>query len=223
MRSDSDIKQDVEDELQWDPDIGAADIGVVVRDGVVALTGYVRSYNQKLAAERDAKRIAGVKAVANDIEVRLPVSDQLPDPDIARDVVTALKLELPYSYEHIKVLVSAGWVTLEGAVEWNYQKMRAGEVVRRLRGVKGISNLIRLKPSVTATEIKSKIENAFRRSAEIDAKRITVEAHGSEIILKGSVRSWMERKEAERAAWMAPGVTNVDNRLLVNPDLADAA
>jgi osmotically-inducible protein OsmY len=217
MKSDSDIKRDVEAELKWDPDIDRTDIAVAVKDGVVTLTGFVRSYTQKWQAERDAKRVSGVVGVANDIEVRLPTSGQRPDPEIARDAVAALKHELPYSSETMKVLVKDGWVTLEGTAEWNYQRTRAEEAVRRVSGIKGISNLILLKPRVAPTEIKAKIEEAFRRSAEVDASRITVEANGSEVILKGTVRSWAERQEAERAAWRAPGVTKVDNRITISP------
>lgn len=217
MKSDSEIKRDVEAELKWDPDIDATDIGVSAKDGVVTLTGFVRSYSQKLRAESDVKRVSGVIAVANDIEVRLPVLDERPDPDIARDAVTALKNELPYSHEKFKVVVKNGWITLEGAAEWNYQRTRAEEAVRHVRGVKGVSNLITLKPQVKPADIKSQIEAAFRRNAELDAKSITVEANGSEVILKGTVRSWAERKEAERAAWQAPGVTKVDNRIAISP------
>lgn len=215
MRSDSEIKRDVEDELKWDSDIDATDVAVAVKGGVVTLTGFVRSFMQKWQAERDVKRVSGVMGVANDIEVRLPIGSERPDPELARDAVTALKNELPFSHERMKVVVKNGWVTLEGDAEWNYQRTRAEDAVRRVRGVKGVSNMIVLKPRVAATEIKAKIEEAFRRSAEIDADRITVEAHGSEVILKGAVRSWAERQEAERAAWRAPGVTKVDNRITI--------
>jgi osmotically-inducible protein OsmY len=216
MRLDSDIKRDVEDELRWDPDIDATDIGVAVHNGVAALTGFVRSYAQKTQAERDAKRVAGVVGVANDIEVRLPVLDQRPDPDIVRDAVSALKAELPFSSENIRVIAKDGWLTLEGAVEWNYARERAETAVKRLRGVKGVTNSIAVKPKVAPQEIRRKIEDAFRRSAEIDASRITIEANGSEVILRGTVKSWAERQEAERAAWAAPGVTRVDNRVTIN-------
>jgi osmotically-inducible protein OsmY len=216
MRTDSDIKRDVEAELKWDPDIDATDIAVAVKGGVVTLTGFVRSYTHKYHAERDVKRVSGVTGVANDIEVRLPSGSERPDPEIARDAVAALKAELPYSSQNMKVIVKSGWVDLEGSAEWNYQRTRAEEAVRRVKGIKGVTNLIVLKPSVAPSEIKGKIEEAFRRNAEIDAKHITVEASGSEVILKGTVRSWAERQEAERAAWRAPGVTKVDNRITIS-------
>jgi osmotically-inducible protein OsmY len=216
MRLDSDIRRDVEDELRWDPDIDATDIAVAVNSGVVALTGFVRSYSQRTQAERDAKRVAGVVGVANDIEVRLPVIDQRPDPDIVRDAVSALKSELPYSSENIKVIAKDGKITLEGSVEWNYARERAENAVKRVRGVKGVTNSITLKPKVAPYEVRRKIEDAFRRSAEIDASRVTVEANGSEVILRGTVKSWAEREEAERAAWAAPGVTKVDNRVTIS-------
>jgi osmotically-inducible protein OsmY len=219
MRSDSDIKRDVEQELRWAPNVDPTDIAVAIKNGVVTLTGFVRSYAQKLAAERAAKRVAGVVGLANDLEVRLPGVDVRPDPEIARDVAAELKVWLPNSSEHITPVVKNGWVTLEGEVEWNYQREYAERAVRWVKGVKGVSSLLRLKQHSTPspTEIKHSIEDAFRRSALIDANRVTVEANGGEVILKGAVRSWAERQEAERAAWAAPGVVRVDNRIVVSP------
>src|SRR3569623_3833278 len=188
MKTDSDIKRDVETELKWDPDIDPTDIGIAVKDGVVTLTGFVRSYSQKWQAEVDTKRVAGVRGVANDLEVRLPTGSERPDPEIARDAVAALKNELPYSSEHIKVVAKNGWVTLEGEAEWQFQRCRAEAAVRRITGITGVSNLIMLKPRVAPSDIKEKIEEAFKRSAEVDASRITVEANGGEVTLRGTVR-----------------------------------
>jgi osmotically-inducible protein OsmY len=216
MRTDKEIKQDVEAELKWDPDIDATDVGIAVKGGVVALTGYISGYLQKYEAEKAAKRVAGVAGVANDLEVRLPKIDQRPDPDIARDAVEAIKSHLPISCNRIKITVGSGWITLEGEVEWNYQRETAEEAVRAIQGVKGVSNFIQLEPQARPSEIKKKIEDAFRRHAHIDANNIQIETYGGEVVLKGTVRSWIEREEAERAAWAAPGITKVDDRLTVS-------
>jgi osmotically-inducible protein OsmY len=217
MKSDQEIKKDIEDELRWDPELDATDLAVAVSNGVVTLTGFVSSYLQKYQAEKAAKRVAGVVAVANDIEVRLPTDDQRPDPDIARDAVAALKSELPFSYQKIKVVVRDGWITLEGEAEWNYQKEKAEEAVRTVKGVKGIVNAIHIKPKVAATELKRKIEEAIKRSAELDANNISVDATDGAVILTGTVHSWYEREVAERTAWQAPGVNKVENRITVKP------
>jgi osmotically-inducible protein OsmY len=217
MKSDSEIERDVKEELQWDPDLDATDIAVSVKKGVITLTGFVKSYTDKYEAEAAAKRVAGVSGVANDLEVRMPSVDERPDPEIARDAVAAIKSQLPISSEHIKVVVKNGWVTLEGQAEWQYQKSTAENAVRRIKGVKGVSNLIVLKPRAEPSEIKNKILEAFKRNAEVDANRIQIETHGSEVVLKGTVRSWIEREEAERVAWSAPGVTKVEDRIVVSP------
>jgi osmotically-inducible protein OsmY len=217
MKTDDDIKRDVEEELRWDPDIDSTYIAVAVKDGIVTLTGYVPSYAQKFQAETDAKRVAGVMGVANDIEVRVPALDERPDPEIVRDAVNALKNQLPFSSQNLKVVAHDGWITLEGEAEWNYQRERAEEAVRWVKGVKGVINSIQVKPKVTPVDIKKKIEEAFKRNAEIDANQIEVETHDGEVVLKGTVHSWFEREEAERAAWSAPGVKKVEDQITIRP------
>ena len=200
MSTDSEVKRNVEAEINYDPFVDSTDIAISVKDGVVSLAGYTSSYSQKLQAETDAKRISGVLSVANDIEVRLASIDARPDPDIARDLVAQLKFDLPFSYENIKSVVKKGWVTLDGSLEWNYQREDAEETARYVKGVLGVTNLIKVAPRVSPTEVKSKIESALKRSAQLDANSISVEASGGDVILRGSVGSWAERQEAERAA-----------------------
>jgi osmotically-inducible protein OsmY len=217
MRSDRDIENDVKEELRWDPEISSTDIAVSVKDGVVTLAGFVHSYSEKYAAEAAAKRVAGVGGVANDLEVRLPAIDERPDPEIARDAVAAIKAQLPLSADRIKAVVKNGWITLEGDVEWQYERNIAGNAVRRVKGVHGVTNSIVLKPRAQPSEIKQKIADALKRNAELDAERIMVETSGNKVILKGTVRSWIEREEAERVAWSAPGITQVEDRIAVSP------
>ena len=214
-RSDEDIKRDVEHELEWDPYLVADAIAVAVKDGVVTLTGFVQSYDHKFEAEAVAKRVTGVAGVANDLESRLPDADERPDPDIAHDAIGAIQTRLPEVCQNIRVVVGGGEVTLEGQVDWQYQREMAAEAVRRIRGVKGVINLIELKPLAAHAENSRQIEAALRRNAMIDAERITVEVRGSTVILEGTVRSWAESREAERIAWAAPGISAVDNRLVV--------
>jgi len=209
------LQRDVLDELKWDSRVTPNEIGVAVKERVVPLTGYVDAYTKRSAAEEAARRVRGIKAVANEIEVRLPSSSERTDADIAAAAVHALEWDAVLSTEKVKVTVSKGWVTLSGEAEWQYQKVDAERVVRRLMGVKGVVNLITVKPRVSPSDLKNKIEQALTRSVKEDADSIQVEVNGGAVILKGKVRSYVEKKEAERAAWLAPGVTSVDNRISI--------
>jgi osmotically-inducible protein OsmY len=213
IHTDEEIQKDVLAELKWDAQVQPNEIGVSVKDGVVTLTGWVDSYLKKWAAEDAAHRVGGVKAVANDIEVK--VFSERTDADIAEAAIRALQWDAAVPADNIQVTVSKGWITLKGEVNWNFEKQDAERVVRRLTGVTGVSNLITVKPSTTATELKKRIENALVRNAQVDAGKITVEVQGSKAILKESVRAWIEKEEAERVAWLAPGVTSVENRITV--------
>jgi osmotically-inducible protein OsmY len=215
QRSDVEIQAEVQAELKWEPRVQATEIGVAVKDGVVTLTGWVDTYTKRWAAEEAAHRVRGVKAVANDIEVRLGTGGERTDPEIAAAAARALQWDALLVPEKIDVTVSKGWLTLKGTVDWQYKKQEAERVVRHLPGVKGVSNLIDVKPKLQPAEIKKQVEQALVRSAQTDAERISVEVDGSKVTLKGTVRAWAERQEAERAAWRAPGVTVVDNRINV--------
>jgi osmotically-inducible protein OsmY len=218
--TDADVKRDVEEELRWEPSLEDDDIAVAVRDGVVTLAGYAKSYLDKWKAERVASRVKGVKAIVNNIDVKLPSSSDRLDPDIARAAVDALKWNVAVPGERIKVRVEKGWVTLEGDVDWYFQREAAERAVRYLTGVKGVTNLITVKARPTPKDVKEKIKEALERGAEFDADRITVEIDGSTATLRGTVRSYAEYRDAERAARNAPGITDVKNRLVVDPTIS---
>jgi osmotically-inducible protein OsmY len=208
------LKDTVANQLDWDPQLDASLVAISARDGVVTLTGYVDTYAAKLAAERSTRRVYGVKAVANELEVKL-ASERI-DPDIAKDALAALKnrIDVPLG---LTITVRDGHITLGGTVTWMYQKMAAERAVKYLRGVRGVYNHIILKPTVAPTDVQKRIAEALHRHADVDARRIHVDAEGATVILSGSVRSWIEKDEAQRAAWAAPGVAMVDNRISVVP------
>src|SRR5260370_28046411 len=219
IRTDEAIQADILEELKWDTRVQPNEIGVAVKDGIVTLTGWVDSYLKKMAAEEAAHRIRGVKAVANDIEGRLPGSAQRTDADLAKAVRNALKWEASIPAGKLDVTVSQGWVTLKGEVEFGFQKRDAERAVQRLSGVKGVTNLITVKPLVSPTDLKQQIERALVRNAETDARQITVEVQGGKVILRRTVRSYAEKQAAEDTAWSAPGVSEVDNRIMISPML----
>jgi osmotically-inducible protein OsmY len=208
----------VQEELEWEPAIDASHIGVTATySGVITLTGTVRTYAERVTAERAAKRVAGVRAVANDLEVEPVGSVKHTDTNLAQAVLLALESDIAVPHEKIRVRVDGGWVTLEGEVALQFQRAAAENAIRRLEGVRGIKNQIRLqvRPLAEPAEVKQRIEAAFRRSAEIDARGIEVKAENGTVKLQGTVRTWAEREEAERAAWAAPGVLAVEDYLIV--------
>ena len=215
--TDRELQQHVQNALDWEPSVDATAIGVTVDGGVVTLRGDVGSYAEKHAAERTALHVYGVKAVANDINVRLSSAYQRSDSDIAKAAVAALRWNTLLPSDRLGVTVTDGWITMTGTVDWQYQKEAAARAVRDLTGVKGVTNSIIFQPRIKAGDVAAKIEAAFKRSAEIDARRINVTAQDGKVILTGNVHSWSERQQAESAAWAAPGVTQVDDRLAVIP------
>jgi osmotically-inducible protein OsmY len=217
-KTDQEIQRNVLEELKWDARVQPNEIGVAVKDGVVTLTGWVDSYTKKWAAEEAAHRVKGVRAVANDIEVRIPTMSERTDADIALAVTRAIEWDAMVPPDKVKVTVSKGWVTLEGAVEWQFEKEAAERAARRITGVRGVTDLIRVQPSTPSpTDIKQRIEAALLRDAETDAQRIQVEVSGSTVTLRGTVRSYAEKQEAARVAWSAPGVKAVENHIQVAP------
>jgi osmotically-inducible protein OsmY len=215
MKTDADIRLNVESELQWDPSIDDKKIGVIVNNGVVTLTGEVSYFAGKWTAEDIAKRVSGVRAIANDIQVSIPLSGVRTDTDIAEAAANALRWNVSVSGTQIKPVVKDGWVTLGGKVSWGYQKTSAESTVRNLVGVKGVTNDVTVTVTVKAADVKQKIEDAFRRHAILDAKDIEVKVDSSTVTLKGHVHTWQEHDDAARAAWAAPGVAYVENCLMI--------
>lgn len=215
QKTDSEIKEYILSELKYEPSVKATDVGVLVNNGIVTLNGFVSSYSERGDALRAAKRILGVKAIANDIKVKLPGSYQHSDSDIAAAAVSQLKCAPTVPKDSVQITVSDGWITLEGVVEWGYQKNVAENVVKYLVGVKGVSNDIEIKPKLTVSGIEKIITDAFERSALLDSKKVDVKISGSKVILTGEVRNHTERDEAERVVWAAPGVSSVDNEITV--------
>lgn len=215
MKTGSELQRDVLAELSWEPSVDAAAIGVAVHEGVVTLSGHVRSYAEKRAAVNAARRVAGVQGVADDLVVKLPTTTTRDDTDIAEVLTRNLGWNALLPGGAVQATVNDGWVTLQGEVEWKYQRAEAEKSVAHIAGVKGVTNLIHIKPLVTPTGIAQQIHDAFRRHAETDADQIFAETAGGKVILRGKVRTWGEYEDAEWAAWSAPGVTQVENHLQV--------
>lgn len=215
MKTNLQLQKDVSDELQFEPAVDPADIGIASKDGIVTLSGKVKSYAEKWSAVRAAERVWGVNAVVDEIKVELPTIFHRTDEDIARAVVNALRWDVAVPDDRIKVHVEEGWVILKGTVDYKYHQVATENAIRNLVGVKGITNHIKFKPTAMPSEVKTKIEGALRRAAESEARKIQVEVSGHRVILRGAVHSWGERREAERAAWSTPGVAEVEDNLII--------
>ena len=213
MKSDIQIQKDVMDELKSQPFLNASEIGVAVKNGIVTLSGQIDTYSKKLSAEKAAKKVAGVKAIAEDIQIGVSPAYNKTDTEIAEAVLNALKWHTAVEEEKIKIKVENGNVTLEGEAEWDFQRSNAKTAIENLTGVRSVFNLITVKPKITASDIEQKISAAFHRSATIDAGKITADVMGSRVTLRGTVHSYTEKEDAENAAWNAPGVLSIENKL----------
>jgi osmotically-inducible protein OsmY len=216
LKLDGQLQRDVIDELRWDASIGSSEIGVAAKQGVVTLTGQVETYAKKYAAVRAAERVAGVRAIAEEIHVVIPGVLKRSDVDIAHAILSTFEWDVQVPHDRVKARVEDGWVWIEGEVDWQYQSRAAERAVRNLNGVRGVSNLIQVKQHVSVPDVKQRIESALKRSAELDSKKINIDATNGQITLRGSVRSVAERRDAEYAAWSAPGVSHVRDELVVS-------
>ncbi len=215
MKSDSQLQQDVMDELQWEPRVHHANIGVAAKDGVITLSGFVGSYAEKIAAEKAARRVKGVRGLAEEIEVRLDSDAKTADPEIAKRIADMFDWSAMVPKHKIGVKVEHGWVTLTGTVDGHFQRKSASDLASRISGVRGVSNQIEVRAAASPSDIRERIMAAFRRNADLDASTITVAADGNTVRLGGKVHAWYERRIAERAAWSAPGVNRVEDNIIV--------
>jgi osmotically-inducible protein OsmY len=213
--SDSSLRQNILDELEFEPSIDANDIGVAVEDGIVTLSGHVQNYSQKQAAERIVARVKGVRGIAEELEVRYPGGSGVADDEIARRVLDTLKWSTRVPDGKVQVTVQKGWVTLTGSLDWNYQKVGAANAIEDLKGVTGVTNKITIKPQVTSVDVRRRIEEALKRSAEVEAGDIKIDVAADKVTLKGRVKTWSERWLVEDTAWATPGVTHVSDELIV--------
>ena len=217
MKTDAQLQEDVIEELKWDPKLNAAEIGVAVKNGIVILSGHVDNYTKKLAAEEAVKRMKDVKGIAEEITVQLSFDGKRTDEELAQAAVNALKWNNAVPDQNIKVEVEKGWLTLEGHLDWQFQKDAATNAVKDIIGLKGVTNLLTIKPKINIPVVRDTIKKALERSADIESDRIVIETQGNKITLRGKARSWSERNEVERAAWCAPGVMEVEDELVIAP------